>query len=67
MMFRSWPNMFLQLWILTTSVTCLYAGRSMDSTETEPELRDHYFFLGFRPGHELNAFGDKYLEMIIEI
>ena len=43
------------------------AGRSMGSPETEPELRDYYSFLVFRPGHELNAFGDKYLKMIIEI
>ncbi|MBQ0094071.1 MAG: hypothetical protein KBS36_05495 [Bacteroidales bacterium] len=43
------------------------AGRSMDSTETGPELRDYYSFLGFRPGHELNAFRDKYLKMINEI
>ncbi|MCQ2174038.1 MAG: hypothetical protein MJY61_02760 [Bacteroidales bacterium] len=32
-----------------------------------PSCGTYYSFLVFRPGHELNAFGDKYLKMIIEI
>ena len=34
---------------------------------SKPELRDYYSELGFKPDHELNAFGDRYLKMILEI
>lgn len=34
---------------------------------SKPELQYYYSELGFRPDHELNAFGNRYLKMILDI
>lgn len=33
---------------------------------TKPHLRDYYAELGFKPEREMNAFGDRYLKMVLD-